>query len=72
MRQRLAREPFVYADATRRCVMPALEKVFVLLRARAERDEERAGLKDARGRLLNQVVTFLRHEPRDDRDDGAL
>src|SRR5205085_11861271 len=33
---------------------------------------ERASFEPAPRRLLDQIVAFLRHEPRDDRDDGAI
>ena len=72
MGERLARETFVDADAMRRSVMPALEKVFVLLRARAECDKERAGIENPARSVANQVVAFLRDEPRNDRDNWTL
>ena len=39
---------------------------------RRQRDEERARFENLTGDLLDEVVTLLRDEPRDGRDDGPV
>ena len=63
---------FINADSMRCVVVPALQEVFILARARAQRDEECACLQNARRRLLDQIVAFLGHQPRNHRNDGAI
>src|SRR6185369_2210612 len=72
MGQRFTGETLVNADAMRGRVVPTLQKVFVLLRARTQGDEERSGIANRTRDLTNQIVAFLAHEARDDRDDGSL
>src|SRR5205085_8855036 len=71
VRERLV-ETFVDGDAVRRVVLERLQKIFVLALARPQRDEERARFENLTGDLLDEVVTFLRDEPRDGRDDGPV
>jgi hypothetical protein len=59
VRERFTRITFVDSHALRRRVVPALEKIFILTRARPESDEESTRVQNAAGRLPNQVVTLL-------------
>src|ERR1051325_6076566 len=63
---------FVNANLSWRAIVPALQKVFILFRACTERDEERTCLQDWFSELANQVIAFLRYQPRDDGDDGTI
>ncbi len=51
MGQRLTRVAFVDSHLMRCAVVPALQKIFVLLRARAECDEESACFQNGSGKL---------------------
>ena len=59
MGQRFSGEAFVDAYAIRGGVVPALQEVFVLIRARAERNEERSGIENAARCLTNEIITLL-------------
>src|ERR1041385_619150 len=72
MGQRLARVAFVDPDSLRRDVVPVLQEVFILARARAECDEERSGLENLSGDLTDQIVAFLTNQSRDDSDDRSI
>ena len=52
--------------------LAALQKVFVLLRARAEGDEERSCFNNPTGDLPDQIVAFLTDESRDDREHRPI
>ena len=69
VRQRLV-EALVNPDASRRVVAQALQEIFVLARARAQCDEERARVQHGPGGLFNQVVALLARQPGDVRDYG--
>src|SRR5262249_54389333 len=72
MGQRLARVTFVNPDLLWCGVMPVLQKIFVLARARAECDEERSGFENPGCDLADQIVALLPDESRDDGDDRSL
>src|SRR6266542_2729023 len=72
MCQRLAGVALVDAYALWGVIVPGLQKIFVLSRAGAERDEKCSGVEDSARALLDQVVTLLRHQTRNDCDNRSL
>src|SRR6185369_9734926 len=72
MGQRLARVTFVNSDLLWRDIVQALQKVFILLRARAKRDKKRSGREHWTRDIPDQVVAFLTDESRDDGDDRSI
>src|SRR6266496_4243612 len=71
MSQGFAGVALVDTDPLRRVIVPGLQKIFVLSHASAERNEKSSGLEDSARGLLDQVITLLWHQPRNDGDNRS-
>src|SRR6476660_5638928 len=71
MWQWLASEPLVNSNLMRRCIVPALQKVFVLLRARSKGNKVTTCIDNCPRDHPNEIVALLSDKSRDNCQNGS-